>query len=112
MAKLFIVTKWAETMWDWWLVEVLIIPFMLSAIWLLTPVIRLPKWLANTSFPIYIIHMSTLLILRPILLQISFLNNLSRGAIRILVGVFGSILVAHLLRRFFPRFARVAFGER
>ena len=110
VAKLFIFAKGYEAYWS--LIEELIIPFMLSAIWLLTPVVRLPKWLEDMSFPIYIMHISIFLVLNPILLQIPFLGHLSRGTIRLFVGVVGPILLAHLLRRYCPRFAKLAFGER
>jgi energy-converting hydrogenase Eha subunit A len=32
--------------------------------------------------------------------------------LNLLLGVFGSILAAHFLRRYFPRLARLAFGDR
>jgi peptidoglycan/LPS O-acetylase OafA/YrhL len=90
------------------------LPFILYVVWNCTPARTLPRWVADVSFPIYMMHISVFYVLGPILTRTSSAGGLSWecAVIRILVGVVGSILLAHALRRFFPRFARVAFGER
>ena len=90
------------------------IPFMLYVIWCLTPAKNLPRWLVDMSFPIYVMHVTILYGLNPILVRLLNVNEQPQicSLFRLCGGVLGSILVAHLLRRYCPRFARLAFGER
>ena len=78
------------------------------------PARRLPSWLDNMFFPIYLMHMCFIWCLKPVFRHIAFLSDSPRtcAIFNLLLGVFGSILAAHLLRRIFPRLARLAFGER
>ena len=75
---------------------------------------RLPSWLDNMFFPIYLMHMCFIWGLKPVFRHVAFLSDSPRtcALLNLLLGVFGSILAAHLLRRLFPRLARLAFGER
>ena len=78
------------------------------------PARRLPSWLADVSFSIYVLHSIVFMIIGPVLHHVPGLETMPRtyATINFLAGVFGSIVIAHILRRFFPRFARIAFGDR
>ena len=83
-------------------------------VWRLTPAKRLPRWLANMSFPIFVLHYIVFQWLNVFFKQFSVFSTMPQACavIRLFAGVFVSIVIAHLLRRFFPRFARIAFGDR
>ena len=87
---------------------------MMFAVWCVMPARRMPSWLDNMFFPIYLMHMCFIWGLRPVFRHVAFLSDSPRtcAILNLLLGVFGSILAAHLLRRYFPRLARLAFGER
>lgn len=89
------------------------IPFLLFAAWRLTPAVRLPGWLEGMSFPIYLMHMCAFSCLSPVL-RLSGLAESPNvcAVIRLVVGVFGPVAVAHGLRRISPGLAGVLFGER
>ena len=96
------------------MLEACVIPFILIGAWLVAPPCHLSRWLVNMSFQIYILHKIIISFARLLLDRIPFLCELPRtcAIMCLVVGIFGSILVAHALRRYCPRFARVAFGER
>ncbi len=90
------------------------IPFMLYVVWCLTPAKNLPRWLRDMSFPIYVMHVTILYVFNPVLTRLLNVNEQPQicSLLRLCGGVFGSILIAHFLRQWCPRFVRLAFGER
>ena len=78
------------------------------------PARRLPAWLDNMFFPIYLMHRCFNLGTKPVFRHVAFFADSPRmcAILNLLLGVFGSILFAHLLRRLFPRFSRFIFGDR
>ena len=94
--------------------EELSIPFLLYATWRMIPAVRLPRWLANSFFPIYLMHMCAIWSLDSLIPRVPSLVNAPCvcALIRLFVGVFGSIAGANILRRLLPNVARVVFGER
>ena len=93
----------------------LALPMMLYVVWRLTPARRLPHFLGDMSFPIYLMH-SSLFVASDALLKF-FAGDVSeiprtQAIVRLFFGVFGAVFLTHLLRRFVPRLARIAFGGR
>ena len=85
-------------------------PFLLAGVWTLVPARPLPAFLKATAFPIYLLHGFAIF-------AFGYLHLFpSRNAIGyILIGILTiatCIFVTKVLRRFFPRFAYVAFGGR
>ena len=88
-----------------------VIPASLLALafaWTHMPAFRLPKALARSVFPIYLMHA---IILQTVFRQI-FPWSLFTPIEEILLGVGGSIVIAELLHRGLPCVARFAFGGR
>ena len=110
--KLFFVTHGFDVYAE--MVGGVAIPFMMFAVWCVMPARRLPSWLDNMFFPIYLMHMCFIWLLKPVFRHVAFFSDSPRmcAILNLLFGVFGSILVAHLLRRLFPRLARLVFGDR
>jgi peptidoglycan/LPS O-acetylase OafA/YrhL len=94
--------------------ESISIPFVLLLVWRLVPARRLPCWIANMSFPIYVLHYIVIRWLNGVVNQVSVFSAYPQicAILRLLIAVFASLVIAHLLRRFPPRFARIAFGDR
>jgi hypothetical protein len=65
-------------------------------------------------FPIYLMYMCFIWGLKPVFRHVAFFSDSPRtcAILNLLLGVFGSILAAQLLRRLFPHLARLAFGDR
>ena len=68
----------------------------------------------NMFFPIYLMHMFFIYGLESFYHRFAFLSDSPRtcALLNLLLGVFGSILAAHLLRRLFPHLSRLHFGDR
>ena len=96
------------------MLDAIAIPFIIFLAWYFAPPLRLPKWLEDMSFPIFILHMFFVVLVGGVGKYCPVLKDLPRTCVVLsyIVGVVGSILLAHALRRYFPRFARMAFGER
>ncbi len=96
------------------MLEAIVIPVMIFLAWHFAPAYQLPNWLCNVSFPIFILHPFFGSFLSNTMKHGNILRDYPRvrGSICFVIGIFASIIVAHLLRRYCPRFAKLAFGER
>ena len=80
----------------------------LAFVWTHVPAFGLPKALARSVFPIYLMHA---IILQTVCRQI-FPWSPFTPVEELLLGIGGSIVISELLHRFLPRVARFVFGGR
>ena len=89
------------------------VPFLLYAIWHWMPAVRLPRWLADCSFPIFLMHVLFFPYLTMALKSLHVEDNgLMHSLLRFAVGFVGSIVVANLMRMSFPKISKALFGGR
>lgn len=100
-------------------VRMIYVPLFLYAAWNLLPMVKLPGWLSSVAFPIFLLHVLVWRLLGAIDMAthqyyFAFLRPESFYAwgVKWIVGFGGSLMLALLLRRLFPRFAKIAFGGR
>lgn len=86
------------------------IPSFIYATWHFMPTTALPKFLKGVSFPIYLIHW-LLFCYWGVVVRNAELNDLGKLVAWPLFFV-GSIILAKVLSRIFPRFSAVLFGGR
>lgn len=86
---------------------------------MLTLYLLMPSWKAygnGYSFPIYLLHMDVMLILTAGLAAVGIRSSTCHAVwlvvLRFVVCLVTSIFLTRLLRRYAPRFARLAFGGR
>ena len=84
----------------------------LAGAWSVCPALELPRLLRGQSFPIYLCHA----IFVPYVLLFSqkfpFMLGWGGFVMNVILLVFGSLIVSHLLHRHMPRFCKVIFGGR
>ncbi len=80
----------------------------LAFVWTHLPASRMPKFLAEAAFPIYLVHGIIVLTVCSRTIEYRWYTPV----VELLLGVGGSIAVSALLRRCLPRVARLAFGGR
>ena len=86
------------------------VPALLFGLWQFIPNYPLPKWLAGSSFAIFVIHM---VVYRFLGIVFKFtVEDVSQWIIKWAIGVGGSLFIALALRKCFPKFASLAFGGR
>ena len=94
------------------------VPFLLTGVWWLCPAPKMPSWLANASFPVYVFHMFAMSIIGFVckVTKTTWLTGPDCTTMGyVLFGVLSfalCIAFAAGLRRFAPRIAKVMFGGR
>ena len=92
------------------------LPFVMYALWAIVSDSCIARRLTACSFPVFLIHIFIITIINKIGAHVSIFpfngTNIVEWVAQTLIIFWGSVLVAIGLRRFFPRFARIAFGGR
>ena len=93
------------------------IPFRLLGVWGAVPSFQLPKVLSGISFPVYVLHLFFLRLLRlcPRFSPFHVLQNVDDWMVyvtRVVVGVLVSVGAAMVFKRLFPRISKCLLGGR
>jgi len=88
------------------------LPFVLTALWHMTPAVKLPMWLTACAFPIYLLHILVIRLLEFVPLPFDRLGPVGSWGLRVGVVFVLTAGVAMLLRRVMPKVAAVCFGGR
>lgn len=95
------------------LIKWLSISMTAGGIWVISPSVELPKLLAGTSFPIYLIHGLFIRFAYVVADRVPFMVDNAIGYLIEIAGITAmSILVCHCIKRFIPSAANVLFGGR
>lgn len=99
-----------------WVADVLMIPFLMYGLFCLVSAVHMPMWLKEYSLPIYLIHMPLLITLAGVFsichLKGFYSTSLMAFAIKLMVVIPVTILIAKGLRRGCPRLHSVLLGGR
>lgn len=94
---------------------IMVVPLM-YLVWRFTSLIKIPKWCVDNSFALYVMHMTILKVSEVIVFilgyRASMWTSVTISFVRILVSIVFSLLIAFLLKRTCPLFARQLFGGR
>ena len=85
------------------------IPLALASIWWIVPQRRLPPLLLRAAFPIFLIHF---ILMEPFRSVTADWLPILRLPSLLSIGFGGSLLLSEAMRRFMPKFAKIAFGGR
>ena len=90
------------------------IPFLMFATWFFMSSKRLPNWITSCSFPIFLMHVLFFPYIGIALKRLHIGEGFPtlQPTLNFVVGFFGSIIVATLLRRFMPKLSHILFGGR
>ena len=90
------------------------IPFLMFATWFFMSSKRLPNWITSCSFPIFLMHVLFFPYIGIALKRLHIWEGFPtlQPTLNFVVGFFGSIIVATLLRRFLPKLSHILFGGR
>lgn len=91
-------------------VKTFTIPILLIGVYYYIPAVAFPVWLTSSAFPIFLMHTPLWLVLGNILNDRT--ESIVFWTIRWIVGFVGSMLLAMLLKKCFPRASFVLFGGR
>ena len=98
-----------------WRYEIIVgklsLPFLICFVWHFMTASKLPNWLTSCSFPIFLMH-TVLFVHIGIVLKRLPIEGLSRDVVMLFGGIFGSMVIALVLRRFAPKVAAILFGGR
>ena len=100
-------------------VECAAIAFSLIGIWLLLPVLTFPKWLTACSFPIYCLHIFPSAIFVVLARHVFGLTSSDATTTSCGIYILGiwfvwttSLGLVLMIRKYIPRFSKIAFGGR
>ena len=85
---------------------------MLYAVWHVMPSWRIPSWLTHCSFPIFLCHVIFLSYGGIVAKYFSPLGEQTNALLNCLASIAASIVLANLLRKIAPRFAKIIFAGR
>ena len=92
------------------------LPFVIYALWAFVPASCIMPWLTSCSFPIFLIHVFFITIIGKIGAHVSCFpfggTSICAWIVQSAMVFCGAVFMTLMLRRFCPRFARVAFGGR
>ena len=90
------------------------LPFLIYATWHFIPAKQWPRWLTSCSFPIFLMHVLFFPHIGIAFKHLHFGVEMPslQPTINFIVGFFGSIAIANLLRRLWPRLSHILFGGR
>ena len=89
------------------------IPFLLIAVWHFMPDFQLPPFLANCSFPIYVMHMVFFPFINLAIKTVDISTpSFLPATIRLIASFSFAVVATNLLRHFLPSISRILFGGR
>ena len=87
------------------------IPFLIFFVWYFMPSVKIPKWLTDSSFPIFVMH-GIVLGYVSLCMRKCHISGLPSAFIHLAGGCIVPIGITLLLRRMAPRSAAFLFGGR
>lgn len=87
------------------------LPFLIYFVWYFMPCARIPKWLTDCSFPIFLMHGIVLGYVSLCMKKCS-ISGLPSAFIHLFVGITFPIIVTLFMRRFAPKVVGALFGGR
>ena len=98
------------------LIDKIIVPIALFAVWNIIPLCELPRWLTAAAFPVYLLHPFLFYFVYGGMVALHSEQLVAKSiSVYLLVVTFVfslSVIISALMRRFVPTVARVLFGGR
>lgn len=94
------------------LFDVLMVPFMLVALFSIIGHISMSVRLTSNAFPLYLIHGIVAYCISAIYGLVGIKGGFVFGLLRWVLSILSSIMVSMAMRNILPRFSKVAFGGR
>ena len=90
------------------------IPLLMYGLWHYIPSTPWPCWLTDCAFPIFLLHRLFYVYITIACKRFPLIGALPLGEqlMKLIIGLFGAVLLTIMIRRFSPRFAGVLFGGR